>query len=119
MNRRVRRRRAQIGRPRGGVVDMSARAGSGWVHVCIADNGCGIAEDHLDRIFDRLYQVDAGAAGSQPGLGLGLYIAREIARLHGSDLEVASRIGKGSTFRFNLPFACARSFNPVNEMELS
>lgn len=69
----------------------------------VRDTGCGIAPDHLPRIFDRLYQVSNQSEAFTRGLGLGLSIAREIISLHGGDLLVESEVGKGSTFRVRLP----------------
>ena len=72
--------------------------------IGIRDTGCGIPAEHLQRIFDRLYQVaeDTDELFAE-GLGLGLTIAREIVNLHGGDLLVESEVGKGSTFIIKLP----------------
>jgi PAS domain S-box-containing protein len=73
------------------------------VEVSVADTGRGIPADQLGRIFDRLYQVKSGDASSEQGVGLGLYICRELVRLHGGDITVESKVGAGSTFAFTLP----------------
>jgi signal transduction histidine kinase len=79
------------------------------IELRVADQGCGIAAEHLPKIFQRLYQVNGGGEGSaEAGLGLGLFIAREIVRLHGGDLFASSEIGRGSTFWFRLPVANKR-----------
>jgi signal transduction histidine kinase len=95
----------------GGEISLSARliAGvDGQVEFAVSDTGCGIAAEHLDHVFDRLFQVPhAGDELMGSGLGLGLSIARGIVELHGGRLEVESTPGVGSTFRFSLPLAPA------------
>jgi PAS domain S-box-containing protein len=75
----------------------------GWAEVIVKDTGCGIPEEQHDRIFDRLYQVKSGDAATEQGVGLGLYICRELVRLHGGEITVQSAVGSGSTFTFTLP----------------
>ena len=65
----------------------------------IKDQGQGIEEQHLNRIFERFYRVDRGRSREVGGTGLGLSIVKHIARIHGADLEVDSHPGEGSTFR--------------------
>lgn len=73
------------------------------VEVAIQDFGLGIVEQHRERVFERFYQV-AGAVGyTYPGLGIGLYIAREFVERHDGRLWLESRIGEGSTFHVVLP----------------
>jgi two-component system sensor histidine kinase MtrB len=81
-------------------VEVALRTGSGTVILAVADHGPGIAPEHLPRLFDRFYKVDASRSG--PGSGLGLAIARENARLLGGDIEVTSRPGAGTEFRVTL-----------------
>jgi CheY-like chemotaxis protein/two-component sensor histidine kinase len=73
------------------------------VQVSVADTGCGIAKDKQERLFERLYQVKAGDASTEQGVGLGLYLCRELVHLHGGSIWVESEPGKGSTFSFVLP----------------
>jgi signal transduction histidine kinase len=90
----------------GGRVWIAAsRLGPGRIGIAVSDDGAGIAAEHLDRIFDRLYQVgDAGRPrGAGSGLGLGLAIARNIVEAHGGTIAVRSRLGRGTTFRFTMP----------------
>lgn len=74
-----------------------------FVEVSVIDTGRGIAGSQIDRIFDRLYQVKSGDATTEHGVGLGLFICRELVRLHGGDIRVESVVGKGSAFTFELP----------------
>jgi PAS domain S-box-containing protein len=76
---------------------------AGVVEVAVSDSGRGIPAEQLDRIFDRLYQVKSGDASTEQGVGLGLFICRELVRLHGGDISVESKLGEGSRFTFTLP----------------
>src|SRR5688572_29177415 len=73
------------------------------LEVSVSDTGRGILEGQQERIFDRLYQIKTGDATTEQGVGLGLYICRELVRLHGGDISVESKVGVGSTFTFTLP----------------
>ena len=76
---------------------------SGFAVVSVTDTGRGIEPDKLPYIFDRLYQANSDDWMNHQGLGLGLYICRELVRLHGGDICVQSDPGKGSTFSVTLP----------------
>lgn len=92
--------------PTGGRVRIAAQPlNDDAVQISVSDNGCGIEPEHVERIFERLYQVrrleeepDAGG-----GLGLGLWIAQQIVELHGSKLQVETRPKRGSIFYFSVP----------------
>jgi PAS domain S-box-containing protein len=75
----------------------------GYFKVTVKDTGCGIASAELERIFERLYQVPNSEDGSEQGLGLGLYICRELVQSHGGRIWVESEFGHGSTFCFSIP----------------
>jgi PAS domain S-box-containing protein len=78
----------------------------------VEDTGMGIAPDELEILFDAFAQTESGRQ-SQQGTGLGLAISREFVRLMGGDLTVTTQIGKGSTFRFDLPLVtCAETVEP-------
>jgi len=84
-----------------GRVAVTARSIGVWVEVEVADTGEGISPANVDQIFERFYRVDKG---SHQGTGLGLTIARSIARAHGGDVVAHSEgIGKGSQFVVRLP----------------
>jgi len=69
----------------------------------VSDTGCGIAAEGLQKIFERLYQEPDQERASRKGLGLGLYICRELVTRQGGQIWVESRRGKGSTFYFTVP----------------
>ncbi len=71
--------------------------------IKVEDFGCGIAEKHLPRLFERFYRVDKDRDRQRGGSGLGLAIVKHIALIHKGLAEVESEIGKGSVFRFKLP----------------
>eukprot|EP00930_Biecheleria_cincta_P101746 TRINITY_DN933_c0_g2_i6.p1 TRINITY_DN933_c0_g2~~TRINITY_DN933_c0_g2_i6.p1 ORF type:complete len:1611 (-),score=330.60 TRINITY_DN933_c0_g2_i6:507-5339(-) len=73
------------------------------VLVNVEDTGIGISGANLERIFEPFEQDDDRDAGTFEGIGLGLAISREVARRHGGDITVVSKVGKGSTFTVTLP----------------
>lgn len=70
--------------------------------LAVRDDGIGIAPEQQERIWQRFYQVDPARSGGE-GTGLGLYMVRQIARLHGGTAEVDSAPGQGSTFTVRIP----------------
>jgi signal transduction histidine kinase len=70
----------------------------------VSDTGIGIAEAHLEKVFEPFVQVSS-AASSDEGVGLGLSISRDLARAMGGDIAVRSELGVGSTFTVTLPAA--------------
>ena len=90
--------------PEGGHVSVTCDAGAeaGTVVVHVSDTGIGIAEAHLEKVFEPFVQV-SGAESSDEGVGLGLSISRDLARAMGGDVVVRSELGVGSTFTVTLP----------------
>jgi two-component system, chemotaxis family, CheB/CheR fusion protein len=90
--------------PRGGRVQVwTGRVGTS-IHVRVTDTGSGIEEDFLPHVFERFRQAEGSARRSQPGLGLGLAIVRQLVELHGGTVEAKSGgVGKGATFTIILP----------------
>jgi signal transduction histidine kinase len=92
--------------PEGSTIRIAAaRAPNGWLAASVSDRGPGISREHLELIFDRLYQVgDATPVIRQGGsLGLGLAIVKAIVEVHGGAVSARSRVGRGASFRFTLP----------------
>ncbi len=90
-----------------GLVRLSAEAdpASHQVVISVTDNGPGIDQESLDRIFQRFQQLDDHMQSSAKGFGLGLNIAQQLCRLNLGELSVKSQVGQGSTFSFSIPFA--------------
>lgn len=88
--------------PRGGKITISLDNRPGRVAVAVADTGRGIAEEDLDRVFDRFYRSEQGDEGLSTSAGLGLAIVRRILDLHGSRITVSSAVNQGTRFEFAL-----------------
>lgn len=73
------------------------------LRITVSDEGDGIAPDHLPRLTERFYRVDAGRSRALGGTGLGLAIVKHIAERHRGRLDVASRVGQGTTVSVTLP----------------
>jgi K+-sensing histidine kinase KdpD len=87
--------------PKQSQIDVHLSESDGSLQVCISDQGPGIPEEDRGHVFDKFYVIADGRGLS--GLGLGLYIAREIIELHGGQIWVESEPQQGSTFCFRLP----------------
>lgn len=86
--------------PPDGPVEVGLRVAASWVEVSVADRGAGIAPEHLGTVFRKYGRVDR----TRPGTGLGLYVARRIARAHGGEVRYLRRApGPGSVFVLRLP----------------
>jgi two-component system sensor histidine kinase SenX3 len=75
------------------------------IEVDVVDQGIGIKETDLERIFERFYRVDPARSRETGGTGLGLSIVKHVAQNHGGEVKVWSKIGVGSTFALRLPSA--------------
>ena len=93
-------------------IGVGVRREGGLVDVCVTDQGIGIPERDLDRVFERFYRVDPARSRSTGGTGLGLSIVKHVAANHGGDVTVWSRPGEGSTFTLRLPDADAGTPRP-------
>lgn len=89
--------------PAGGKVTVRPEVVRQQVQIEIADTGIGIKRDELERVFDRFYRAKDERVAKITGTGLGLTLAREVARLHGGDVTAESQINQGSTFTLALP----------------
>ena len=103
--------------PQDGSVVVKAclvEADPGYVFISVSDSGRGIGPEAKAQIFERLYQDPDAIDNSRSGLGLGLFICREIVRLHQGRIWVSSEPGQGSTFTFTLPiYSLAKLLAPV------
>jgi len=103
--------------PSGGSVAVQAclvETDPEFVYLSVADTGSGISPEAKALIFERLYQDPNAVDNSRKGLGLGLFISRELVGLHGGRIWVATELGHGSTFSFTLPlFSLAKLLFPV------
>jgi two-component system phosphate regulon sensor histidine kinase PhoR len=92
--------------PQGGIVSMSVeRADDDYLALIVADTGMGIANDDLERVFERFYRTDASRARTSGGFGLGLAIVRDLVNAMGGSITLESKIGEGSCFRVLLPIS--------------
>lgn len=91
--------------PSSGEIVVSARACDEKVHVRVQDTGIGIAPEDLDKVFDRFFRADDALVQEVSGTGLGLSIVKSLVEMHGEQIGVESKLGKGSTFTFTLAIA--------------
>jgi two-component system phosphate regulon sensor histidine kinase PhoR len=89
----------------GGHVSVAARADDGAVVFEVADDGPGIAAEHLPRVFERFYRVDKARSRELGGTGLGLSIVKHLVESLGGVVAVSSEVGRGSRFSVRLPMA--------------
>lgn len=89
--------------PKGGTVELAASAGAGRLTVTVSDTGCGIAPEHLPRVFERFYRVDRARSGSEQNAGLGLAVVKSIVSRHGGQIGIDSAVGRGTQVTLNLP----------------
>jgi signal transduction histidine kinase len=87
-------------------VNLSVRCVDGKARLDLRDHGIGIPKDMLEKVFERFER--ASQSGHIGGLGLGLYICREIVKAHGGNITIASEFGQGSTFTVEMPLCEAR-----------
>ncbi|MEZ7998591.1 MAG: ATP-binding protein [Flavobacteriales bacterium] len=87
---------------KGGYTEVRFYDMDDTILIEIKDDGIGIEEEHLPRLFERFYRVDKSRSRHIAGTGLGLAITKHILEAHGHDISVRSAVGKGSTFAFSL-----------------
>ncbi len=101
-----------------GTVTIEIQPGAESVAVAVRDTGIGIPPEALEKVFSRFYQYDGSSTRKYGGTGIGLAIAQDIARLHGSLITVSSEEGHGTIFRFALPLRGAhREDAPAGQVE--
>ncbi|MER3523744.1 MAG: hypothetical protein C4326_06655 [Ignavibacteria bacterium] len=95
----------------GGAVTIRVRQRQGDMLFEVEDTGHGIAQEHLDKIFDKFVQVKSASIATPGSVGLGLAIAKEIVEVYGGKIWAVSEVGKGSTFSFTLPLQPATAMS--------
>jgi len=89
--------------PDGGQIELRWSSEASGAHFRIRDTGIGIEAQHIDRLTERFYRVDAGRSKSRGGTGLGLAIVKHVLMRHGAQLTIQSEAGKGSLFTCSFP----------------
>ena len=87
----------------GGRIHIEANNAGEIVEIAVTDNGVGIPEEDLPRIFERFYRVDKSRSTGAGGTGLGLAIAKEIVDAHGGNVDISSKVGVGTRITITLP----------------
>jgi len=88
-----------------GSIEVAAQRNGRWATVTVTDHGPGIARDHLPRVTERFYRVDAARSRESGGTGLGLAIVKHIIERHKGSLEIKSTLGVGTSVSVRLPVA--------------
>jgi signal transduction histidine kinase len=103
--------------PDGGKIKIEASSKDGWCQVSVSDNGIGVKEKDLKQIFEPFYQADSSMTRERKGTGLGLSLVKEIVEMHGGQIRVESKYGKGSRFTFTLPVVAAEGTNAQEDTD--
>jgi PAS domain S-box-containing protein len=93
--------------------------GHGHLSLIISDTGIGIPQDRISSLFNAFIQADTSTTRRYGGTGLGLAICQQICTAMGGNINIASVVGKGSTFRCDLPFRCTAANTPTGNIRLS
>ena len=102
--------------PPGSRVGIGVSNNDGIVEIAVTDQGVGIPQDDLGRVFERFYRVDDARSRHTGGTGLGLSIVKHVVQNHGGDIRVWSQAGSGSTFTVRLPEASAATAASLKEI---
>lgn len=89
--------------PDGGPITVAAAVADNGLSLTVSDHGIGIAEEDIERVFERFTQADMSATREFGGFGLGLFIVKTLVQAHGGTISLNSELGKGSTFTVELP----------------
>jgi two-component system phosphate regulon sensor histidine kinase PhoR len=89
--------------PPEGSIDMRWWVDEEGAHFSVTDTGIGIPPEHIPRLTERFYRVDAGRSRATGGSGLGLAIVKHVLQRHGATLDIESTQGAGSTFTVHFP----------------
>ena len=83
------------------------------LQIHVIDNGIGIAQEHMEKLFEPFIQIDSALNRQYTGTGLGLSLVKRIVELHNGQVKINSQLGEGSCFTINFPSISAKSFSPV------
>ena len=97
--------------PKQTVITVSCEIIDNKAQVCVKDEGIGIDEQDIDKLFKRYYRVENKHTENITGFGIGLYLCAEIIKHHHGSIWVESELGKGSAFYFSLPLAKSTEAN--------
>ena len=89
--------------PEGGEVAVTARRVDGQARISVRDHGIGVADEEREKLFQPFYRAENAKDNYISGMGIGLYVVREIVTLHGGEIAVQSTEGEGSVFTVALP----------------
>jgi two-component system phosphate regulon sensor histidine kinase PhoR len=101
--------------PADGRIELAWWTDAAGAHISVRDTGCGIAPEHIPRLTERFYRVDAGRARTMGGSGLGLAIVKHALQRHGGTLTVQSKEGEGSLFTCHFPVSRIVARRPMSE----
>ncbi|MDQ1605918.1 MAG: two-component system, OmpR family, sensor histidine kinase SenX3 [Microbacteriaceae bacterium] len=101
--------------PKNSRVGVGVSSVEGIVEIAVTDQGVGIPEEDLDRVFERFFRIDPARSRHTGGSGLGLSIVKHVVQNHGGDVRVWSQPGSGSTFTIRLPAASHASGASLKE----
>ena len=87
----------------GALIKVSVDSTASSTVISVADNGPGIPQEHLPRLFERFYRIDKGRSRAMGGTGLGLSIVKHIVQVHNGTVTVESTVGKGTLFKIHIP----------------
>jgi K+-sensing histidine kinase KdpD len=96
---------------KGGTININSKAAGNHIEITIVDNGCGIEEQNLSKIFSKNIKFTTLGTAGEEGTGLGLLVAKTFLELHKSNLIISSKINKGTTVKFTLPKALNQTYH--------
>jgi len=91
--------------PQGSKINVTCDTDNENLIVRVSDQGMGISEQDLGKVFDRYFRAEDSKLSTIAGFGIGLYICNEIITRHGGQIWAESELGKGSTFTFSIPIS--------------
>ncbi len=100
-----------------GVIKIHCVDKGSVVEICVEDNGIGMPQEYLEKIFEPFFQIDAGSKRAHEGSGIGLGLCRQIVELHGGKICAQSEVEKGTKVFFTLPKKSKKEMAPVKRVD--